>query len=287
MKQNITVIGCGTMGRQIALNAAINGFQTYLSDASGEALDKAAAWAEEYLAGRIAKGRMSAEQVVEIKKNFHIVRDIDEALKQADVMIEAIIENLDAKLEMFKRADAVCKPGALLTSNSSSFVPSRYAAVTNRPDKVLGMHFFNPVLVMKLVEVIMHPGTSEESAEAIMRLSRDMDKDPILLRKECPSFVVNRFVAGINDVMLQIINEGICTPQEVDIACEKGLNHPIGPCKLMDLSGIDVHYYIRMQRYKDSGDEKDLPLPIVREMVEKGWHGRKTGRGWYDYSDKK
>jgi len=286
MQQAITVVGSGQMGRQIALNAAIHGFKVNVTDSSAAALEKTREWEDTYLKERISKGKMTVEEVNTIKNNFSVIDDIDAALAPADFVIEAVIENLEIKKALFVRADKICRPGTIIASNSSSIVPSKYASVTKRADKVAGMHFFFPALVMELVEVIKGPETSDETAEKLVQLAKDFGKTPILLKKETNGFVVNRILGKINDETFKLIEEGIASPADIDIACEKGLRHPMGPCKLMDISGIDIYYLVRVQRYAESGKESDKPSPLAKEMYDKGHYGKKTGKGWYDYTNK-
>lgn len=281
--KNICVIGAGQMGRQIALNAAIHGFNVSLTDSSKEAVGMAKEWAEEYLEGRIAKGRMEKEFVSTVKQNIVFEENSIKAYGEADIVIEAIIEDIDIKKKVFAELDKYCQEHTILTSNSSSFSPSKYAIATNRQDKVIGLHFFNPALVMELVEVIKGPETSDETTEIIMEVAKQFGKLPILLTKEINGFVVNRILGRIFEEACRLIEAGIATPEEIDLAVEKGLKHPLGPCKLMDMSGLDTCYLIRVQRYAESQESIDKPPRIMKEMYEKGELGKKVGKGFYDY----
>lgn len=281
--QNICVVGAGQMGRQIALNAALHGFHTALTDASPEAVEGAAAWAGEYLAGRIAKGRLDQAAVDDARRAIDFTEDMDAAFGGADIVIEAVVEDLEIKRALFARMDKSCPTHTLLASNSSSFCPSKLAPATKRGDRVANMHFFNPALVMELVEVVKGPETSDETARAMMTLSRAFGKHPILLSKEINGFVVNRILGRLFEEACRLIQDGVATPQEIDVAVEKALNHPMGPCKLMDLSGLDTCYLIRVQRYAESQNELDRPPAIMKEMFERGELGRKSGRGFYEY----
>ena len=283
--KNICVVGAGQMGQQIALNAAIHGFKVNLFDSYEHAMRKAKKWVNDYLQGRIQKGKMTEEKVMEVKRNINFTKKIEEAVADADFVIEAIIEKLDAKRELFSELDKVCPTKTILATNSSSFCPSQLATATNRVDKVIGMHFFNPALVMDLVEVIKGPETSGDTIDAVEQLSKDFGKDPIILMKEINGFVVNRILGRIFEEACRLIEAGIATPQEIDKAIEKGLRHPMGPCKIMDQSGMDTVYLIRVQRYAESQNEIDKPIGIMKEMYEKGQLGKKSGKGFYEYNE--
>ena len=189
---------------------------------------------------------------------------MDEAAKEADLVIEAIIEDLNTKRELFARISKICKPDAILSTNSSNIVSSKLADVTEHPDRLLNIHYFNPALVMKLVEIVKGPHTSDETAETARQFAIDTGKTPIVLHKEVPGFVVNRINAAVVHEALSLLEQG-----------------------LMDLTGIDVNYYVRVDRYAESHDPYDAPNPLVIEKFKKGEFGRKTGKGWYDYSDSK
>lgn len=284
--KNVLVIGAGQMGKQIALVSAIHGYQTTLNDTFPEALTAAAAWKNEYLDGRIAKGKMTPEQVAEIKTRFQIEIDLAQVAKDADLVIEAIIEKEDTKQELFAQLDKLAKSTAILASNSSYIPSSKVARSTNRPSQVANLHFFNPALVMKLVEVVQGEHTSEETAQTLMEFARSCGKSPILVRKEIDGFVTNRILADIMDEAMFLVDGGYVTPTEVDIAVEKGLNHPMGPFKLMDLVGLDISYLSRQRRFAQTGEEKDRPSKSLEEKYKEGKLGRKTGEGWYKYPSK-
>lgn len=284
MIKNICVVGAGQMGQQIALNAAVHGFKVKLTDTVPVALDKAKTWVGEYLQGRMDKGKMDQRLVDSTKKNMEFEVDMSRALETADFVIEAIIEDIDIKRELFAWMDKVCPEHTILATNSSSFCPSKIAPATKRGDRVVGMHFFNPAMVMELVEVIMGLDTSPKTAQMTFQLAKDFGKSPILLKKEINGFVVNRILGRIFEEACRLIENGIATPQEIDMAVEKGLRHPMGPCKIMDLSGLDTCYLIRVQRYAESQEDIDKPPHIMKDMFERGQLGRKSGKGFYDYS---
>ncbi|HEY7675710.1 MAG TPA: 3-hydroxyacyl-CoA dehydrogenase family protein, partial [Candidatus Methylomirabilis sp.] len=285
--KRIAVVGAGAMGSQIAMVCALAGYEASVCDAAPEAVKKAEAWAAKWLDERVAKGRLTAEQTAAARKHLTYAPSLAAAAAQADFVIEAIIEEEDAKRACFAELDKICPPHAILATNSSSILSSRIADATKRPDKVLNMHFFNPAVVMELVEVMGHPGTSEESMATTMELSRRIGKTPVRVRKEIPAFIANRILHAVANEAMRLVEKGVATPEEVDLAVEKGLRYPLGPFRLMDLTGIDVGYQVRMARYRMSGDPADKPNPLLVAKYEKGEYGRKTGKGWYEYPEQK
>lgn len=290
--KKVAVVGAGAMGRQIAMNTVLNGrkygYVVTLCDSFPKAVENATAWAKEYLAGRVKKARITQEEADTIASRWTVTGDVDGAVKDADVVIEAIIEKLDAKRELFAHISQLVKPDTLLATNSSNIVSSKLADVTKNPERLCNMHYFNPALVMKLVEVVKGPHTSEETAQLAKEFATRTGKTPIILRKEIAGFVANRINAAVTYEALSLLQQGVASVEDIDTACEKGLNYPMGPFRLMDLTGIDVNYLVRKDRYAESHDERDAPNPLVIEKVKKGEFGRKTGKGWYDYTtDKK
>jgi 3-hydroxybutyryl-CoA dehydrogenase len=289
--KTVVVIGAGAMGKQIAMNTVLNGrdygYKVILCDSFPKALDSAREWASTYLTGRVEKGRITQEIADKVAANLTITGDVDGAARKADMVIEAIIEKIDAKKDLFKRISAITKPDTVLATNSSNIVSSKLAGVTVHPERLLNMHFFNPALVMKLVEIVRGPHTGDEAVEVTKQLAIRTGKTPIILKKEIAGFVVNRINAAVAHEACTLLEKGIASVEDIDKACELGLNYPMGPFRLMDLTGIDVNYYVRVDRYAESHDPYDAPCPSVVEKFKKGEYGRKTGKGWYDYSDKK
>ena len=281
--KKVAVIGSGNMGRQIALNTAKYGFVVVQYDISEEALNKAQEWAEKYLEGRIAKGRMTEGEVEATKSRISYESDLTKAVCDADVVIEAAVENLELKRNIFAQLDKICPARTILATNSSSIGSSKLASVTGRADRIANMHYFNPAMVMELVEVVMNPDTSEETAELIMELCRATGKTPILLKKEIHSFVVSRLMDGVFKEAFYLLDQGIATVEEIDIAAEKGLGHPMGPFRLLDQIGIDVSYNVRAEHFKETGLEADRPSHLLEEKVKEEKLGRKTGEGFYRY----
>jgi 3-hydroxybutyryl-CoA dehydrogenase len=278
----VAVIGAGTMGAQIAMVCALAEYQVVLQDVSAESLEKGRGILEEQMGKRVKKGRLSAEEVEVAFNRIVFTTSLDD-LYDTDIVIEAIVEKVDIKRDLFTKLDQVTPAHAILATNSSTIVSSKLADATNRPDKVCNIHFFNPALVMELVEVVRGPHTSEETAETAMAFVKSINKYPVLLNKEISGFVANRILGKLMDEAVYLLENGIASHEDIDIVCKKALNHPIGPFALMDLTGIDVNYLVRMQRYQESGDEKDKPAKVVQEKVEKGELGRKTGKGFYTY----
>ena len=282
--QNVCVVGGGTMGRQIALNAAVNGYNTTLTDTMPDILAAVSKWAPEYLEGRVAKGKLSQEQAPSTLSRFKVVGNLEEAVKDADLVIEAIVEKLNIKKALFEQLDRFAPTHAILATNSSSFVSSRIADSTKRPDRVANLHYFNPALVMEVVEVVQGAHTSQETAEKLIQFVESLKKTPIWLKKEIDSFVVNRLLGAIYREAMFLVENGYASPREVDIGSEKGLGHPMGPFKLMDLVGLDVAYLIRKERFDYTGLEEHRPPKILEEKYLKGELGKKTGKGWYEYN---
>jgi 3-hydroxybutyryl-CoA dehydrogenase len=281
--RKVCVIGGGAMGRQIALNTAIYPFAVTVFDANPACLEDLAAWEEKYLAGRIAKGRMTEEQVAGIKERFTICDTLEAALKDADLVIEAIVEREDIKRSVLKQVSDLVRPDTLITTNSSRMVASMFKNDVANPSRLANLHYFNPALVMKLVEVVKGEHCSQETADTLMEFCKATGKTPILLNREIDGFVVNRILQAINDEARWLVQEGYCSYEDVDTACENGLSHPMGPFRLNDLTGIDVTLSIMDRRYEMFG-EKPIGYDMIKSMVEEGRLGKKVGRGFYDYT---
>ncbi|HOB28195.1 MAG: 3-hydroxyacyl-CoA dehydrogenase family protein [Dethiobacteria bacterium] len=280
---SVAVIGAGNMGHQISLCCALAGLETSCTDVSEEQLQEAEAFMEKYLSGRVAKGKLLPESADQAAKRLRFTTSLEEAVREADFVIEAITEKLDLKKDLFRKLDQLCPPQTILATNSSFFVSSLLAGETNRPELVCNMHFFNPALVMKCVEVVKGPHTAAETAEAAMELARRMGKEPVLLHKEIYGFLVNRILRQIIDEALFLLDTGVASMEDIDSAVVNALGHPMGPFTLMDLTGIDLSYHSAMERYRETGDPGDKPSPTVVEKYVKGEWGRKKGRGFYNY----
>ena len=284
--KNIAVIGAGNMGHQISLLCAIHGYRTVCTDINAEVLKKAENFADTYLAGRVEKGRLTREQADAARQRISFTADMAEAVKDADYVIEAVLEVLDIKRKVFAELDRLAPPHAILATNSSMIVSSKIADVTSRPEKVLNVHFFNPALVMKLVEVVQGPHVSDETREISMALCEKLEKVPVHLKKEVEGFLLNRIFHAISREALWLLDMGVASVEDIDKAQMYGAGHPMGTFRLMDLTGIDLTYTLCMEAFRKSGDPRDLPSPSVVEKYVKGHYGQKTGKGWYDYSKK-
>ncbi len=280
--RKVAVIGGGVMGRQIALNAAISGFETKVSDAAEAVREAVRNWAESYLEGRIAKGRMSHGQVQEIKERFSVAETTAEAVRDADLVIEAVLEREDIKKEVFREISRYAPEGAILTTNSSRMPSSLFIDCVPDPGRLANTHYNNPALVMKAVEIQQNEFTTEETAEALADFMRKNGKIPIRIRKEIDGMAVSRILHAINEEALLLVEGGYCTIEDVDNACTAGLNHPMGPFRLMDLTGLDLNFDIRDNEYKRTG-VKPTGYDLFKSYVEKGRFGKKTGHGFYDY----
>lgn len=282
--QTVCVVGAGNMGHQIALQCAISGFKVFCTDLNDEVLAKAAAFAEKWLEGRVAKGKINTDEAAEIKSRLVFSSDLNQAAADADLVIEAIVEILEVKRKLFKELDQICPPHAILATNSSYIVSSRIADATNRPAQVLNMHFFNPALVMKLVEVVKGPHVSEETVETVMDFSRNIGKVPTRVNKEIYGFVANRIFSAITREACYMLDQGVASIEDIDNAVLNGLGHPMGPFQLLDLTGIDLEYDVLMERYKSTGDLADKPSPAIVERYFQNHYGKKNGKGFYTYT---
>ena len=279
--KKIAVIGSGTMGNGIAHVAATTGFDVILVDLDRTLLDRAMATIDKNLQRGVDKGKITADDkgaaLARIRPNTDL-----EQLGDRDIIIEAIIENEEAKRDLFKQLDAIAGDSAILASNTSSISITRIGAVTKRPDKVIGMHFMNPVPVMKLVEVIRGIATSDQTWRRVEEISKEMGKIPIEVN-DYPGFISNRVLMPMINEAIFALYEGVATPESIDGVMKLGMNHPMGPLTLADFIGLDVCLAILRVLENGFGDPKYRPCPLLIKMVDAGWLGRKSGRGFYQY----
>lgn len=281
--RSICVVGAGQMGHQIAMLSALAGFETIIQDVNEDALQRAESTLHTIMDKWITKGKISSETKKESFQRLTFSTDLLHSVQEADFIIEAIVEKLDAKQELFRKLDEYAKPEAILASNSSTIVNSLLAEVTNRPDKVVNMHFFFPPLVMDCVEVVKSEKTSELTAQMTMLVCEKMNRTAVLLQKEISGFIANRILGALQREAVYLYENGYADYKDIDRICKKALSHPIGPFELMDLSGIDVGYFVMQQRFAETGDLADRPAACIEEKVKQGHLGRKTGKGWYEY----
>ena len=279
--KNIVVIGGGTMGNGIAHTAAASGLDVWLVDVSEPILQRAIATITLNLQRGVDKGKMTADERDAVLARIRPVTDI-ESITDADIVIEAIIEDLGAKTQLFEQLDRITKPECILASNTSSISITKIAAATGRPEKVIGMHFMNPVPVMTLVEVIRGIATSDETWQLVEDLSKRMGKTPIEVN-DYPGFISNRVLMPMINEAIFALYEGVATREAIDGVMKLGMNHPMGPLTLADFIGLDVCLAILRVLQDGFGDPKYRPCPLLVKMVDAGWLGRKSGRGFYNY----
>jgi 3-hydroxybutyryl-CoA dehydrogenase len=282
--KTISVIGAGTMGRGIAYAAAFGGYRTILEDMSQSVLDAGLAYIRSTLDEGVERGKVTAEQRSRALAGLGSARSVEEACREADLVIEAVPEDMELKLEIFTLLDKFAKPGSIFASNTSSLSITEMATITFRPEKCVGLHFFNPVPKMKLLEVVRGLETSEETIADCREVGTRMGKEVVVVR-EAPGFITSRINAMIGNEAFYMLEEGIATAADIDKALKLGLNHPMGPFELVDLVGLDVRLSILEYLHKTLG-EKYRPAPLLRQYVKAGRLGRKSGRGVYDYPQK-
>lgn len=278
----IAVIGSGTMGTGIAHTFAIKGYQVKLIDISAERLKKGLSSIGRNMERQVTKGILTVEAKEESLNNIKLHTDLESGCAEADLVIEAATENLEVKLQLFRDLDKFCKTEAVLATNTSSISITQIAAVSQRPEKVIGMHFMNPVPLMKLVEVINGYSTSAETTEMIMELSRKIDKIPVMA-SDYPGFVANRILMPMINEAIETLADGVAGVEEIDTVMKLGMSHPMGPLQLADFIGLDVCLAILKVLHDGFGNPKYAPSPLLVNMVNAGQLGVKTGAGFYIY----
>jgi len=282
--ETIAVIGTGLMGRGIAYAAAVAGFRTVLHDVSADALDRALSHIRKDLDDGISRGKVTPQQATEALGRLEAEQELAGAAAAADFVIEAVPEDMALKVRTFERLDERCREDVVLASNTSALSVTEIAAAAKRPERVIGMHFFNPVPKMKLVEIVRALETSTAAVETTVDVARRMGKDTVVV-KESPGFITSRINALIGNEAFLILQEGVASAEDIDKALKLGLNHPMGPFEMVDLVGLDTRLAVLEFLHKSLG-EKYKPAPLMVQHVKAGRLGRKVGRGVYDYRGK-
>ena len=275
-------VGAGTMGSGISQAGALSGYDVTMQDISDGQVAKGIKGITKSLERLAARDKISSTDQSSALARIEGTTTLDD-LAECDVVIEAATENMDLKIAVFAQLDALCKSDTILASNTSSLSITRLAAATRRPDRVIGLHFFNPVPIMKLVEIVRALQTSDETFTEMDTLTRQLGKEPVSVQ-DSPGFVVNRMLVPMINEAIFVLHEGIASAEEIDTAMKLGANHPIGPLALADMIGIDVCLFVMEILHNDFADSKFRPCPLLKKMVNAGYLGRKSGRGFFDYS---
>jgi 3-hydroxybutyryl-CoA dehydrogenase len=285
MTEKIVVIGAGTMGAGIAQVAVEGGFSVTLVDTTQEYLGRGVGNIQNFIGRKVSKGSLTQEQGGEILSRLTATTDMDKAVKNAVMVVEAVFENLELKQDIFRKLDAVCPANVILASNTSTIRISSLASVTSNPQRVIGTHFFSPVPVMKLVEVIASDKTDRDTEKTAIDICKKFSKTPIVV-KDIPGFIVNRFLCLIYNESCNMILNGSASAEDIDQAMKLGCNWPMGPNEIMDLAGVDVCGNAMKAMYEMTGEERYKPSSLFKTMIDEKQLGRKTGKGFYDYSKK-
>ncbi|CAH0212754.1 3-hydroxyacyl-CoA dehydrogenase NAD-binding domain-containing protein [Peribacillus simplex] len=280
--QTIGVVGAGSMGSGIANLAAMNGFTVILCDIEDSYLENAIKGIGKFMDKSVARGKMTENQKQETLGRIQTTTSLED-MKDADVVIEAVLENLNLKKEVFSALDQIVREGVILATNTSSMSITEIAAATQRPERVAGMHFFNPAQLMKLVEVVRGYQTSDETVEELKALSKQLSKEPVEVKKDTPGFIVNRIMIPQFIEAIKLLEEGVASAEDIDKAVTLGLNYPMGPFTLQDFAGVDIGYHVMEYFKEEFNDDHFAPPLLLKQLVRAGRNGKKTGAGFYDY----
>ncbi len=279
--RKVGVVGCGLMGSGIAQTSVQAGYETIVSEVNQQLLDKGMARINSAWNSMISKGKLSQEQVDEYRNRLHGKLGL-EAFADCDLVIEAVIENMEEKLRLFPALDSIVKPDGLLLTNTSSLSPTQMGAVTKRPEKVCGLHFFNPVPVMKLAEIVKTISTSDETIETVQQFALSLGKTPVLA-KDTAGFIVNVLLIPYLLAAIRMLENGMASRDDIDTGMKLGCGYPMGPFTLLDYVGLDTTLWAAEAIYEEYKDPFYAPPPLLRRMVQSGMYGRKSGKGFYDY----
>jgi len=280
--QVIGVVGAGSMGSGIANLAVLNNFQVILHDIEERFLDGALARIDQFMSKSVQRGKMTEQEKQEAFARIQTTTNLEE-MRGADVVIEAVLEDLNLKKDVFSKLDEIVKEGCILATNTSSMSITEIAAATKRPERVAGMHFFNPAQLMKLVEVVRGFKTSDETVEELKALSKKLSKEPVEVKKDSPGFIVNRIMIPQFIEAIKLLEEGVASAEDIDKAVTLGLNYPMGPFTLQDYAGVEIGYHVMEYFKNEFNDPHFAPPQLLKQLVRAGRHGKKTGAGFYDY----
>lgn len=281
--KKVAVVGAGTMGNQIAMQAAISGYDVSCYSRKDETVKNARKFSDEWFSRGVSKGKISVEDAESSKSRLVFTTNLKDAVTDADLVIEAVADILEVKKAILSEIDLYTPEHTIYASNSSYIVSSLFADSVKHCENVLNVHFFNPALVMKLVEVVRGAHCSDEAVDAMIKFAESIGKVPVLVNKEVYGFIVNRIFSAITKEACYILDQGIASVENIDKAVKYGLSHPMGPFELLDMTGIDLEYDVLMEKYKMTGDLGDKPSPSIVERYARGEYGKKTGKGFYEY----